>query len=106
MINLFYKSYENYLNKKDYKNHIYLNSISNSKILNHFNNKNNINNKDFKKYIINTHLNSLNNIKMNNYKYLNLIHSYLNNNIKIDINFVILTFSSLFGFFLYSRYKK
>lgn len=103
MLNSFYKTYQNNENKKNYKNHIYINS----KTFNHLKNLKNtntltLNNEKFRKYILDSHLNSINTKRITN----SLNNSLSNNKIEVDIKFIFLAFASSVGFFLYYRFTR
>ena len=119
MFNILYKSYKTHENNinNNYKKNIFLktNNLNNLNV-------NSLSNDNFKKYIINSHLNSLsfNNVMNNKDVYNKKIDVYnkkieiinsLNNtlsNEKIitDVHFIILAIASSVGFFLFYRYQK
>lgn len=115
MLNILYKSYKTHENNinNNYKNNIYLKT----NFLNNLN-VNTLSNDNFKKYIINSHLNSLNcNNVMNNkdlynkeikkIEIINCLNTALSNEkIITDVHFIILAIASSVGFFLFYRYQK
>ena len=111
MLNLLYKTFQNNENKKNYKNHNFINSFSktNSNIYNHFSIKNTLSNENFRKYVMNSHLNNLKlNVRIQDYnKIVNSINNTLSNDkIKVDINFIFFTIFTSFGYYIYCKYNR